>query len=262
MLNEVESNSFEASDPTEWLDLYGDYLYRYAMFRLRNATLAEDLVQETLLAALQSRDRYRGNSQERTWLVGILKHKILDHFRKVGRNREVSEGDGPTGDDYHPFDKTGEWVGHWTTKQAPRDWQLDASYILEKKEFWESFSRCLAELPEKTASAFTLREVEGLSSDEICEILKLSRSNLWVMLHRARLKLRRSLEADWFRSTPVYESSSDPRPRRTLDLSPLENVLKRIAATALMACKVSKPAPTNWVKRVVTDFRSFKSLQS
>jgi RNA polymerase sigma-70 factor (ECF subfamily) len=255
--------SVQASDPGHWLDLYGDYLYRYTMFRVRSTAVAEDLVQETLLAALQSRDRYHGGSQERTWLVGILKHKILDHYRRTSRNREISEGDGPTGDDYHPFDKTGDWVGHWTTDQAPRDWQLDASAILEKKEFWESFSRCLAELPEKTATAFTLREIDGLSSEEICDILNLSRSNLWVMLHRARLKLRSSLEANWFRSTPLpHESPSDPRPSRTQDIPPLAKVLQRIAATALVACKVSKAAPTNWVKRVVTDFRSFKSLQT
>ena len=215
----------ETSDPTEWLDLYGDYLYRYAMFRLRNATVAEDLVQDTLLAALQSRDKYRGQSHEKTWLVGILKHKILDHFRRIERNREVS--DEPEGaEDYHPFDKTGEWTGHWITEEAPRDWQVDASAILEQKEFWEVFNRCLSELPEKTAAAFTLREVDGLSSEEICDVLNLSRNNLWVMLHRARLKLRSSLEAHWFTSKSVDQPSQKNNPQPAYVLPRLEEMPK------------------------------------
>lgn len=219
----------ETTDPTEWLDLYGDYLYRYAMFRLRNATAAEDIVQETLLSALQSRARYRGQSQEKTWLIGILKHKILDHFRKLGKSREISEADYQSDDDYYPFDTTGKWVGHWVTEQAPRDWQVDAAAGLEQKEFWEVFNRCVSELPEKTAIAFTLREIDGLSSEEICDVLNLSPNNLWVMLHRARLKLRSLLEIHWFQNTEMARNISTRTITPSIEASTLGRALKCIS---------------------------------
>ena len=190
------------SHPENWIEQYGDYLFRYAMFRLRDAAAAEDAVQETLLAALQSDNRFAGRSSERTWLVGILKHKIIDHYRRIGRGHEVAyEGDATYGE-FDPFEKTGEWAGHWRADLAPTNWQFDASATLEKKEFWETLDRCLAELPKRTAMAFVLREVDGLSSEEVCDLLDLSRSNLWVMLHRARLKLRNALETEWFGGNP------------------------------------------------------------
>ncbi|MGH9929354.1 MAG: sigma-70 family RNA polymerase sigma factor [Pyrinomonadaceae bacterium] len=192
----------EPSHPDSWIEQHGDYLFRYAIFRLRDAAAAEDAVQETLLAALQSNNRFAGRSSERTWLIGILKHKIIDLYRRIRSNHEVGyEGDA-TNREFDAFEKTGEWAGHWRTELAPSNWQLDASATLERKEFWETLDRCLAELPRRTAMAFVLREVDGLSSEEICALLNLSRNNLWVMLHRARLKLRNSLEAEWFRSDP------------------------------------------------------------
>ena len=187
----------QLSSPENWIEQHGDYLYGYAMFRLRDVAAAEDVVQETLLAALQSHDRFVGRSSERTWLIGILKHKIIDHYRKIGRH-EISYEDDATSDD-NSFQKTGEWAGHWRSECAPTNWQPDALANLERKEFWETLDRCLAELPKKTAMAFVLREVDGLSSEATCDLLALSRNNLWVMLHRARLKLRSSLEVEWFR---------------------------------------------------------------
>ena len=187
------------SSPENWIDQHGDYLFRYAIFRLRDAGAAEDAVQETLLAALQSHNRFNGCSSERTWLVGILKHKIIDHYRRIGRGHEISCADVAGYEELDAFEKSGEWAGHWRPKYAPTNWQLDAYSTLERKEFWETLDRCLAELPKRTATAFVLREVDGLSSEEICDLLNLSLNNLWVMLHRARLKLRNSLEAEWFR---------------------------------------------------------------
>ncbi len=196
-------------DPALWLEQYGNYLFRYAMFRLRDTDAAEDAVQETLLAALQARLRYDRRSSERTWLVGILKHKVIDHFRRLSRARETPAFAYTHREEYDPFERTGQWVGHWRADHAPIDWQLDASTVLESKEFWETLDRCLSELPQRTAMAFTLREVDGLSSEEICDVLNLSPNNLWVMLHRARMKLRSSLEAEWFRNEP---HSFDRRP--------------------------------------------------
>lgn len=221
-----------ATDPTAWLEGHGEYLYRYAMFRLRDASAAENVVQETLLAGLQSHNRYQGNSSERTWLVGILKHKILDYYRRISRAREVF-GDDSMDDKYDPFETSGEWIGHWRTDMAPTDWQLDASQLLEKKEFWAILDRCLGELPERMATAFTLREIEGLSSEEVCDVLDLSRNNLWVLLHRARMRLRHSLEAEWVRGEPPKAErtpTAKAEPPRAAAIGGLERALKFMQA--------------------------------
>jgi len=183
------------SSPSDWLDRHGDYLYRYALLRVRDTSAAEDLLQETLLAALHSHNRFVGRSSERTWLVGILIHKIIDHYRNVSRAREIWKDEMQL-QDYNPFETAGQWAGHWRADLAPTAWQLDSD-TLEKKEFWESLNRCLSELPPRMAMAFTLREIDGLSSEEVCDVLNVSQNNLGVMLHRARLKLRSSLEAEW-----------------------------------------------------------------
>ena len=111
-------------------------------------TAAEDAVQETLLSALQGHDKYQGSSSERTWLVGILKHKIMDHYRRIGRAREVFAEDLQE-DNFNPFETSGEWVDHWRADMAPTDWHLDASATLEKKEFWITLNRCLSALPDR-----------------------------------------------------------------------------------------------------------------
>lgn len=186
-------------DPAAWLDEHGDSLFRYAMTRLRDRALAEDFVQETLLAALQSHDRFDGRSSERTWLVGILKHKIADHFRRTSRERPVAgdEIESVAGDEY--FAESGKWAGHWKAEFAPVEWTATPETELEHAEFWKVVDGCLSPLPERMARAFTLREIDGLSTEEICEILQVSTSNLWVLLHRARLRLRRCIEVNWFR---------------------------------------------------------------
>ena len=186
-------------DPGQWLDDHGDYLFKYAIFRLRDHTAAEDVVQETFLAALKAYEKFEGRGSERTWLVGILKHKIIDHFRKVDREAPVGEGidEGPEHSEF--FERTDEWVGHWNADYAPTDWHATPAELLERGDFWNVFNDCLSPLPQRTASAFTLREVDGLNSQEICEILNIKVNNLWVMLHRARLHLRNCLELNWFK---------------------------------------------------------------
>jgi RNA polymerase sigma-70 factor (ECF subfamily) len=191
----VESGS---PDPSLWVDRHGDYLFRYAMFRLRNSSLAEDMVQETLLAAFQAADTFAGRGSERTWLVGILKHKIIDHFRRISREVSPNESEEQSFEHDEFFRKAGEWIGHWDPDYAPAEWQTNPATLLEQSEFWEVLNRCLSPLPPRIASAFTLREVEGLSSEEICEILGISVNNLWVMLHRARMHLRHCIELNWF----------------------------------------------------------------
>lgn len=188
----------QLSDPESWVDQHGDFLYRYALLRLRDPAVAEDVVQETFLAALQARHNFAGQSSEKTWLVGILKHKIIDHFRKISRERPVHDIELRPDDPVELFQTSGEWIGHWDLERGPTEWAADPGHVLEQMEFWKVLERCLSELPARMASAFTLREMEDLSSEEICKALGISATNLWVMLHRARAHLRHCLEMNWF----------------------------------------------------------------
>jgi len=186
------------SNPENWVDDYGDYLFRYAMSRLRDRALAEESVQETFLAALKSRTSFEGQSSERTWLVGILKHKIIDHFRKSSRELPLFEEQLSNEED--SFRSSGElWAGHWKPDAAPADWGVDPIQALQQREFWNVLQRCLEMLPERLAQVFILREMDEMSSDEICKALNITESNLWVMLHRARAQLRRALEMNYFK---------------------------------------------------------------
>ena len=180
-------------DPAHWLDKYGDYLYRYALMRVRDSAVAEDVLQETLLAAFRSSQTHAGHSSERTWLVGIMKHKVADYFRRVSRMTQLTIDD----EDSESFENSGPWRGHWREAQAPLSWSVDAAKLLESREFWETLHRCLSRLPQQTAIAFTLREIDGLSANEICEILQITPNNLCVILHRGRAKLRHLLETEW-----------------------------------------------------------------
>lgn len=185
-------------DPSLWVDQHGDYLFKYALFRLRDSSLAEDVVQETLLAALQGYEAFAGRGSERTWLTGILKHKIIDCFRRASRETPVDMSEGESFEHDEFFRQSGEWRHHWQPDKAPVEWQATPEKLLEQNEFWMVFTDCLSPLPARTAHAFTLREVEGLTSEEVCEVLMISANNLWVMLHRARLHLRHCLEVNWF----------------------------------------------------------------
>ena len=173
-------------------------LYAVAVRMLGSTAAAEDAVQETLLAALQAHARYAGRGSERTWLVGILKHKIADHFRRQSREAQapVHEGDEFA---HEEFFRTGEWQDHWKVEYAPTDWHADPAALAEQHEFLQD---CLGPLPQRTASAFVLREVDELTSEEICATLGITVNNLWVMLHRARLHLRHCLELNWFKRAP------------------------------------------------------------
>jgi RNA polymerase sigma-70 factor (ECF subfamily) len=199
-MSEAEAKPISQSpDPGGWLDDYGDYLFKYAVFRLRDDTAAEDAVQETFLAALKAYERFQGRGSERTWLVGILKHKIVDHFRRTAREAPLGEESDEASDHREFFERADEWKGHWNNDYAPTDWHATPAELLERSDFWKVFTDCLSPLPQRTANAFTMREVDGHTSEEICEILSISVNNLWVMLHRARLQLRNCLEVSWFK---------------------------------------------------------------
>src|SRR5262249_761718 len=122
------------SDPESWVDQHGNYLYRYALIRLRNPQIAEEIVQETYVAAFQARDRFGGQSSERTWLIGILKHKVLDHFRKSAKEVSLEEVGILPSESEESFQTSGEWIGHWTQNAAPMDWGANPTQLLEKRE--------------------------------------------------------------------------------------------------------------------------------
>jgi RNA polymerase sigma-70 factor (ECF subfamily) len=179
----------EAS-PAGWVDQHGDFLYRYALLRVGRPEAAEDLVQETFLAALRGRAQFRGDASERTWLVGILKHKVIDHLSSARRERPLSSlGDDSWEDEL--FDRKGHW------KKGPGKWTSPGA-ALESAELEKVLSGCLSKLPGRLAEAFTLSEMDEMSSAEVCKVLAVSAGNLWVMLHRARLRLCACLETSWF----------------------------------------------------------------
>jgi RNA polymerase sigma-70 factor (ECF subfamily) len=176
-------------------------LYRHALFRLRDAAAAEDVVQETLLAALKSHNRFVGRSNERTWLVGILKHKIIDHFRNSQREAQFECGD----NDDEFFDQKGAW----RTTSRPMAWNVNPESALELKDFQRRVESCLNQLPERLAQVFVLREIDELTTEEICSLLNITPTNLWVMLHRARLRLQQLLGAYCFKGMAPAISGSE-----------------------------------------------------
>lgn len=187
-------------DPAAWVDEHGDYLFRYAMMRLRDVARAEDAVQETLLAAIQSLSSYSGKAAERTWLTGILKHKIVDNYRKTAKEQPLEGDDSELLAEVERFfERDDIWNGHWNNKLQPHNWDTTPEATYEQVEFFAVLQNCLSKLPERVASVFMLREMDGLESSEICDILSVSNSNFWVMMHRARLALRRCIEVNWFR---------------------------------------------------------------
>jgi RNA polymerase sigma-70 factor (ECF subfamily) len=183
-----------ALDPNEWLDTHGDALFRFAFQHLRNESLAEDAVQETLLAAYQGREKFSGQASERTWLISILKHKIVDLIRKRGREpayediETMASHADPIEDE--GFDSRGEWVHPATSWGVP-------DKALEQKRFWTAFDLCMGRLPDRLAQIFSLRELSGLSTEDICKELEITSTNCWVMLYRARLTLKECLETQW-----------------------------------------------------------------
>ena len=186
------------SDPGQWVDRHGDYLFRYALARLRDPARAEDAVQETFLAALKGGKSFAGRAAEKSWLVGILKNKIFDHFRQASRETSFTDLDFYAQSEDESFAPAGPRQGSWNPDLGPAEWPANPGASLDNELFWKTFHECAGKLPAKVGAVFLLREMDEIDSREICRQLGISESNLWVMLHRARLALRRCLETNWF----------------------------------------------------------------
>jgi RNA polymerase sigma-70 factor (ECF subfamily) len=174
----------------DWLAVHGDYLFNLAVGQVRDPLVAEDLVQDTFLAALKARDRFAGRSSDRTWLVGILRHKIFDHLRRVCRERSVHV-DNAVRQDQEAWDDSVLWA-HEAAGEC-----LEPSRRMELAELREALEIALGKLPSRIAQVFQLYEIEERPNREVCDQLKISESNLWVMLHRARKQLRDELTGWW-----------------------------------------------------------------
>ena len=190
------THSFRAEDglawpnlpePGEWLNQYGDALYCYALDRLRRPHEAEEAVQETLLAALEARGEFQGRSHPRTWLMGILKRKVADRLRAAARRAPATD---PKDLDVW-FNARGKW------RKWPDRW-VDPAAAAERSEFWSVLRRCLANLPARMAGAFLLRTLDEREPSDVCRELAITPGNLWLLLHRARLRLVACLQLHWF----------------------------------------------------------------
>jgi len=171
------------------------YLLRFARLQLRNDAWAEDAVSETMLAALAKPQSFGNRSQLKTWLVGILKHKVIDILRQHRREVSLGEDGGDGGEDIEALMFRSD--GHYANQ--PADWG-DPEQDLSSRQFFAVLEACAEKLPAAMGRVFLMREWLEMSSEEICKELQLTPTNLYVQLHRARLRLRECLELNWFGS--------------------------------------------------------------
>lgn len=181
------------AEAEDWLDKHGNALYSFALLHLRDSHQAEDAVQETLLAALQAQERYHGKASIRTWLIGILKHKIIDEYRRQARVTATTDPDETAWEETEMARVDQDFVanGHW---QHPlSEWSNPESSLYDE-QFWSMVELCLNNLSPRAARLFVLRDIWEMETEAVCTELTISASNLWTMLHRARLSMRQCLE--------------------------------------------------------------------
>ncbi len=175
----------------KWIDNYADYMYNYAVVRVNNSDLAKDLVQDTFFAGLKSAKNFQGKSTERTWLVSILKRKIIDHYRKINSKKGKAEV-------RMNFYDEGENEGNWLEERVPQSWDNQSEKSIENEELKSQLESCIDGLPEKYGMVFRMKTIQEFETEEICKELDITASNLWVIIHRARTQLRKCMEDNWF----------------------------------------------------------------
>lgn len=187
----MSENQQHTLDPNKWIDLHSDYLFNYTITRIDNEELAKDIVQETFFSGLKAMKNFRGQAAERTWLISILKRKIIDHYRKINSKKGKAEV-------RINFYADGDRKGSWIEERVPRTWDNEAEKDIENVELKQTLDKCIQNLPEKYRTVFLLKNVQEYATEEICNELGITASNLWVIIHRARHQLRKCMEDNWF----------------------------------------------------------------
>ncbi len=185
--------SSEKLSPEKWVDRYADYLYNYTIVRVNDHEIAQDIISETFLAGLRSKDNFKGEATERTWLVAILKRKIIDYYRKINSTKgqaEVSVSQIQFSD--------GETI-EWLEEQVGNLGEKNAQELLENDELGVAIEECLGKINEKQAALFRMKTIEEMDTETICKELDITPSNLWVIIHRARKALAECLETKWLK---------------------------------------------------------------
>ncbi|MFS4467013.1 sigma-70 family RNA polymerase sigma factor [Maribacter sp. 2210JD10-5] len=178
-------------EPNKWVDNYADYLFNYAVGRVSNGEIAKDLVSETFLAGLKSAKNYKGDAAERTWLIAILKRKVIDHYRKINSNKGKAEV-------RMNYSSNSDVEGDWLEEQVADPFSSFENSTMENEELGLAIQECIAKLPKKQSMVFTMKTIQGISTEDICNELQINPSNLWVMIHRARTALMGCLNQNWF----------------------------------------------------------------
>lgn len=177
-------------DPEKWVDRYSDYLFNYTIVRVNDREITNDLVSETFLAGLKSMKNFKGEASERTWLISILKRKIIDHYRRINS----SKGKAEIKMDFPNDDNEGEWLEEKVADLS----DMTAEDQMENRELGLAILECMDQLNEKQAAIFRMKTIEEMDTDTICNEFDISPSNLWVIIHRARTSLAKCLEKNWF----------------------------------------------------------------
>ena len=182
-----------------WVNAYSDKLYSWCLYKTNSKEIAEDLVQDTFMAAFQAMDKFEWKSNPKTWLFSILNNKITDHFRKVYHNPTVSESEINQPSETSFFETYFDADGSWIKEQRPVDWQYEDGHLLDNKNFIKVLQTCMSKLSPDCFAAVQLKYLEEKKGEIICKELQISSNNFWQILHRARLQLRRCLEINWFK---------------------------------------------------------------
>lgn len=185
------SMTMQQLHPETWVDSYADYLFNYAVARVNDAEIAKDLVQETFFAGLNSAKNYKGDAAERTWLIAILKRKVIDYYRKINSKKGKAEV-------RMSYSAGSESEGDWLEEQVADPASNFESDAIENEELGLAIQGCISKLPKKQSLVFTMKTIRGMSTEDICNELGINPSNLWVMIHRARTSLMGCLNQNWF----------------------------------------------------------------
>lgn len=179
-------------NPSRWIELYSDYLFNYTISRVNDREIAKDIIQDTFFAGLKSMKNFKGEASERTWLISILKRKIIDYYRKINSKKSQAE--------VRMTYNTDENEGDWLEERVEDEGYLNAQEALENTELGDAIYDCLSKLPEKQAAVFKMKTILNYETDAICNELNITASNLWVIIHRARTALAECMEEHWFKS--------------------------------------------------------------